>query len=100
MLESRWMVLAGAGFLLFLFWVFIFDDHRVYVSAGLSGVLFGVCTLTAPGVEALAQDGTMVAAPIDESVQFIAVLALLSLTVVYLRRLGKWPPEKDPEAQP
>lgn len=98
MLASRWFALAGVALVFLAMWLYVFPDRRVYASAGLSGALFGMATLTAPGVERMASDGTVVAAPVGPTIQFVTgILAVLSLFVVYARRMGKWPPENDPE---
>jgi len=95
MLESRWLLLVGAGTACLVCWLLLFSDRRVYFTAGLGGACFGIAFLTAPTVERMTETGSVVAAPVGPVFQVIlAVLAVLSLAVVGLRRFGAWPPDE------
>jgi len=98
MLLSQWFALAAMGFILTLVWGFGQPDENVYVSGGLSFIVWGVCVLTAPGLEVVS-NGTRLAA--DSAVlSFVALsFAALSALAVIGYRTGHYPPEpaaKDP----
>lgn len=99
MLESRWLLLVVGATLCLLSWLVVLPSRRVYFSAGFGGILYGAAFFAAPGVERLTESGETVAAPVGPVLQYLMlVLAVLSLTVLFLRRFGYWPPE--PEKQP
>jgi ABC-type phosphate transport system permease subunit len=95
MLESRWLLLVAAATAALACWLLLYSDRRVYFTAGLSGGLYGIAFLTAPTVERMTEAGSVVEAPVGPVFQvLLAVLAVLSLTVVALRRFGAWPPDE------
>lgn len=93
MWEAHWLGLGVFGTLWTVIWIYAQPYERVYFSAGMSFIAFSTMALTAPGVERVTESGAIVAAPVSEELQLVtALLAVLSLVVLFLYRLDEYPP--------
>lgn len=94
MQEIHWLALGVFATVMLLIWLIVMPRKRVYFTAGFSGLGYGIMALVAPGVTTITQSGETVPKPVGPAMQyFVAVLAMLSLTVVFLYRWGLYPPE-------
>lgn len=96
MWQTQWLALGVLATGAMVFWAYLLPDRRVYLTAGLSAIGYVAMALTAPGVERVTEAGETVAAPVSVTIQLIAgLLGVLSLVVIFLYRLGEYPPPEE-----
>lgn len=96
MLVNLWLSLGAFATLMTLTYAFILPDERVYFSAGLAAVAWGVMSMSAQNLTRLTDQGKTEGVETPSLQFFTFVLALLSLLVLILYRFGEYPPETEP----
>lgn len=92
MLLRHWYALGALATIFTLTWLFLV--RRIYVSAGMSALLWGAMTLTARDLTGRLDGGGTFDAS-SPVLQFVALLfAVLSVLAVVTYRWGLYPPER------
>jgi tetrahydromethanopterin S-methyltransferase subunit C len=93
---STWLAVGVLATLSMTSWALLYPEERVYLTAGTSAIGYLTMAWTAPGVQRVTQSGVTVDAPVSVVVQLIAgLLGVLSVVVLFLYRLGEYPPPDE-----
>jgi len=98
MLETHWFALVGFAFSMSVAWLFI--ERRITTTSGLAGITWALAALSGGNLTRITNDGTEVAASVDELQYLCTLMAVLSFMVLLLYRFDAYPPNADDPMNP
>ena len=94
MLVGQWQTVAAIATVLTVGWLLARPKFNARATASLSALGWGVCALTAPGLDAI-DSGARIDAGSIELQLFALALAALSALAAVAAQTGHYPPDED-----